>query len=88
MIVIGGFFLVVGLTTSIGDGYRDVVAGADTAPRVIGQAIFRVIGLAILLGSWFLLVPPARFWAWGNADESIERSMRAQTENRPLEDLE
>jgi hypothetical protein len=30
----------------------------------------------------------ARFWARGNADESIERSMRAQMENRPLEDLE
>ena len=30
----------------------------------------------------------ARFWARGNADESIERSMRAQMENRPLKDLE
>jgi hypothetical protein len=30
----------------------------------------------------------ARFWARGNADESIERSMRPQIENRPLEDLE
>jgi hypothetical protein len=30
----------------------------------------------------------ARFWARGNADESIERSMRAQMANRPLEDLE
>jgi hypothetical protein len=59
MIVIGGFFLVVGLITSIGDGYREIVAGTDTAPRVIGQAIFRVIGLAILLGSWFWLVPLA-----------------------------
>jgi hypothetical protein len=59
MIVIGGFFLVVGLITSIGDGYREIVAGTDTAPRVIGQAIFRVIGLAILLGAWFWLVPLA-----------------------------
>src|SRR5213592_4343096 len=33
MIVIGGFFLVVGLITSIGDGYREVVAGTDTGPR-------------------------------------------------------
>lgn len=30
----------------------------------------------------------ARFWARGNADESIERSMRAQMESRPLKDLE
>jgi hypothetical protein len=30
----------------------------------------------------------ARFWARGNADESIERSMRPQIENRPLEALE
>jgi hypothetical protein len=30
----------------------------------------------------------ARFWARGNADESIERSMRRQIESRPLEDLE
>jgi hypothetical protein len=30
----------------------------------------------------------ARFWARGHADESIERSMRPQIENRPLEDLE
>jgi hypothetical protein len=59
MIVIGGFFLIVGLITSIGDGYREVVAGTDTAPRVIGQAIFRVIGLAMLLGSWFWMVPLA-----------------------------
>ncbi|MCA1680794.1 MAG: hypothetical protein LC777_18525, partial [Actinobacteria bacterium] len=59
VIVIGGFFLVVGLITSIGDGYREIVAGADTAPRVIGQAIFRAIGLALLLGAWFWLVPLA-----------------------------
>ena len=59
MIVIGGFFLIVGLITSIGEGYREVVAGTDTAPRVIGQAIFRVMGLAILLGAWFWLVPLA-----------------------------
>ena len=59
LIVIGGFFLVVGLITSIGDGYREIVAGTDTAPRVIGQAIFRVIGLAILLAAWFWLVPLA-----------------------------
>jgi hypothetical protein len=57
IVVIGGFFLVVGLITSIGDGYREIVAGTDTAPRVIGQAIFRVIGLALLLGSWFWIVP-------------------------------
>jgi hypothetical protein len=30
----------------------------------------------------------AQFWARGNASESIERSMRAQLEKRPLEDLE
>jgi hypothetical protein len=59
MIVVGGFFLVVGLITSIGDGYREIVAGTDTAARVIGQAIFRAIGLAILLGSWFWIVPLA-----------------------------
>ena len=59
MIVIGGFFLVVGLITSIGDGYREVVAGTDTSARVMGQAIFRVIGLAVLLGSWFWIVPLA-----------------------------
>jgi hypothetical protein len=59
MIVIGGFFLVVGLITSIGDGYREVVAGTDTSARVMGQAIFRVIGLAVLLGSWFWVVPLA-----------------------------
>lgn len=59
LIVIGGFFLVVGLITSVGDGYREVIAGTDTAPRVIGQAIFRVIGLALLMGSWFWLVPLA-----------------------------
>src|ERR687895_482497 len=56
MIVIGGFFLIVGLITSVGDGYREVVAGTDTAARVIGQVIFRVIGLAVLLGSWFWAV--------------------------------
>jgi len=59
MVVIGGFFLVVGLITSVGDSYREVVAGTDTAARVIGQAIFRVIGLALLMGSWFWLVPLA-----------------------------
>ena len=30
----------------------------------------------------------ARFWARGDAGESIERSMRPQIENRALEDLE
>jgi hypothetical protein len=30
----------------------------------------------------------ARFWARGNADDSIELSMRPQIENRPLENLE
>lgn len=30
----------------------------------------------------------ARFWARGNADDSIERSMRPQIESRPPEDLE
>jgi hypothetical protein len=30
----------------------------------------------------------ARFWARGNAADSIEGSMRPQIENRPLEDLE
>jgi hypothetical protein len=30
----------------------------------------------------------ARFWARGDASESIERTMRPQIENRPLEDLE
>lgn len=30
----------------------------------------------------------ARFWARGNASDSIDRSMGAQLENRPLEDLE
>jgi hypothetical protein len=30
----------------------------------------------------------AWFWARGNADESIERSMRQQIKTRPLEDLE
>jgi hypothetical protein len=30
----------------------------------------------------------ARFWARGNADDNIERSMRQQLEKRPLEDLE
>ncbi|MDQ3647303.1 MAG: type IV secretion system protein [Actinomycetota bacterium] len=59
MVVVGGFFLVVGLITSVGDSYREVVAGTDTAARVIGQAIFRVIGLALLMGSWFWLVPLA-----------------------------
>ena len=59
MIVVGGWFLVVGLITSIGDGYREIIAGTDTAARVIGGAIFRVIGLAILLGSWFWVVPLA-----------------------------
>jgi hypothetical protein len=59
IVVIGGFFLVVGLITSIADGYREIVAGTDTAPRVIGQAIFRVIGLALLLGAWFWIVPLA-----------------------------
>jgi hypothetical protein len=35
-----------------------------------------------------LLKAMARFWARGTADDSIERSMRPQIENRPLEDLE
>jgi hypothetical protein len=30
----------------------------------------------------------ARFWARGNADDSIERSIRHQIANRPLQDLE
>jgi hypothetical protein len=30
----------------------------------------------------------ARFWARGDASDSIERSMLSQIENRPLEDLE
>jgi hypothetical protein len=30
----------------------------------------------------------ARFWARGDASESIERSIRPQIENRALEDLE
>jgi hypothetical protein len=30
----------------------------------------------------------ARFWARGNANDSIERSMRPQIESRPLEHLE
>jgi hypothetical protein len=30
----------------------------------------------------------ARFWARGDASDSIERSMRPQMEQRPLEDLE
>jgi hypothetical protein len=30
----------------------------------------------------------ARFWARGDAAESVERSMRPQIENRPLEDIE
>jgi hypothetical protein len=81
MIVIGGFFLIVGLITSIGDGYREVVAGTDTAPRVIGQAIFRVIGLAILLGSWFWIVPLAVEVANGMSgyvlsDEAVGNALR------------
>jgi hypothetical protein len=59
IIVIGGFFLVVGLITSVGAGYREIIAGTDTAPRVIGSAIFRVIGLSLLLGAWFWVVPLA-----------------------------
>lgn len=81
MIVIGGFFLVVGLITSVGDGYREIVAGTDTAPRVIGQAIFRVIGLAILLGAWFWLVPLAVDVANGMSgyvlsDDSVGSALR------------
>jgi hypothetical protein len=81
IIVIGGFFLIVGLVTSIGDGYREVVAGTDTAPRVIGQAIFRVIGLALLLGSWFWLIPLAVDIANGMSghvlgDEAIGTALR------------
>jgi hypothetical protein len=68
MIVIGGFFLVTGLITSIGDGYREIVAGTDTPPRVIGQAIFRVIGLALLLGAWYWIVPLAVDVANGMSD--------------------
>lgn len=59
MLVLGGLFLVVGLITSVGDGYREVAAGTDTAARVMGAAIFRVVGLAVLLGSWFWIVPLA-----------------------------
>ncbi len=68
MIGIGGFFLVVGLITSMGDGYREVVAGTDTGPRVIGQVIFRVIGLALLVGSWYWVVPLAVDVANGMTD--------------------
>ena len=87
MIVVGGFFLVVGLITTVGDGYREVVAGTDTAPRVIGQAVFRVIGLALLLGSWFWLVPLAIDVANGMRDyvlsdaavkEALSKSFRTQ----------
>lgn len=59
LIVIGGFFLVVGLITSVADGYREIIAGTDTAPRVIGQAVFRVIGLALLLAAWPWVLPLA-----------------------------
>lgn len=87
MIVIGGFFLIVGLITSIGDGYREVVAGTDTAPRVMGQAIFRVVGLAVLLGSWFFLIPLAIDVANGMRDyvlsdrdvrDALSKSFQAQ----------
>jgi hypothetical protein len=81
VVVIGGFFLVVGLITSIGDGYREIIAGTDTATRVIGQAIFRVIGLALLLGSWFWLVPLAVDVANGMSgyvlsDGAVARALR------------
>ena len=81
MIVIGGFFLVVGLITSIGDGYREIIAGTDTAPRVIGQAIFRVIGLALLLGAWYWVVPLAVDLANGMSgyvlsDNAVARALR------------
>ena len=81
VIVIGGFFLVVGLITSIGDGYREIVAGTDTPPRVIGQAIFRVVGLALLLGSWYWIVPLAVDVANGMSgyvlsDNAVSRALR------------
>src|ERR687895_273591 len=81
MIVIGGFFLVVGLITSIGDGYREIIAGTETAPRVIGQAIFRVTGLALLLGAWFWIVPLAVDLANGMSgyvlsDNAVARALR------------
>jgi len=59
LIVVGGFFLVVGLIASVADGYREIIAGTDTAPRVIGQAVFRVVGLALLMAAWPWVVPLA-----------------------------
>ncbi|MDQ3710285.1 MAG: hypothetical protein M3387_13450, partial [Actinomycetota bacterium] len=59
LIVVGGFFLVVGLLASVANGYREVIAGADTAARVIGQAVFRVVGLALLMAAWPWAVPLA-----------------------------
>jgi hypothetical protein len=59
LIVVGGFFLVVGMLASVANGYREVIAGTDTAARVIGQAIFRVVGLALLMAAWPWVVPLA-----------------------------
>ncbi len=87
MVVIGGFFLIVGLITSVGDSYREVVAGTDTAARAIGQAIFRVIGLALLMGAWSWLVPLAVEVANGMSafvlddgatKAALDKSLRAQ----------
>lgn len=59
LIVVGGFFLVVGMLASVANGYREIIAGTDTAPRVIGQAVFRVVGLALLMAAWPWVVPLA-----------------------------
>jgi hypothetical protein len=92
IVVIGGFFLVVGLITSIGDGYREVIAGTDTAPRVIGQAIFRVIGLALLLGAWFWVVPLAVDVANGMShyvlsDDAVASALRRTFAGTKLDDF-
>lgn len=59
LIVVGGFFLIVGLISSVADGYVAIIAGTDTAARVIGQAVFRIVGLALLLAAWPWVVPLA-----------------------------
>jgi hypothetical protein len=77
--------------TALGDGILgfDGVALLDRPASLLKENLrdYRRLGLYVE-ARIELRKALARFWARGDATESIERSMRKQIERRPLEDLE
>jgi hypothetical protein len=57
VVVIGGFFLLIGTLATVMQGMGRVAAGMDSPSRAVGAALFRLAGLALLMASWFTLVP-------------------------------